>query len=144
MQTWRNLCLGGIDIKQIRLILFHANQCDRKKCTGLRLAKQSKVKLISRSSSIPSTALLLHPYSRKALSPLDRSIAEQRGLVALDCSWKKAEQIHDSLPRTNARALPYLIAANPINYGKPFALSTAEAFAATLWSTFSFFEQGAP
>jgi pre-rRNA-processing protein TSR3 len=51
----------------------------------------------------------------------------------LDCSWKKAEQIHDSLPRTNARALPYLIAANPINYGKPFALSTAEAFAATLY-----------
>jgi pre-rRNA-processing protein TSR3 len=76
---------------------------------------------------------LLHPYSQKALSPTDRSLAEQKGLVALDCSWKKAEQIHGNLPRTNARALPYLIAANPINYGKPFALSTAEAFAASLY-----------
>lgn len=52
-------------------------------------------------------------------------------LVALDCSWESADEARFSLPGDH-RALPYLVAANPVNFGKPFRLTTVEALAAGL------------
>jgi pre-rRNA-processing protein TSR3 len=61
-------------------------------------------------------------------------IARKHGLVALDCSWATAEHSFEFLhTKTTSRALPFLLAANPVNYGKPFQLSTLEAFAAALY-----------
>ncbi|MGB7543972.1 MAG: DUF367 domain-containing protein, partial [Methanothrix sp.] len=57
----------------------------------------------------------MSPFSEKALSPQDKGA---RGLAALDCSWAHAEE---AFSRTSfvSRALPFLVAANPVNYGKP-------------------------
>jgi len=70
--------------------------------------------------------------AQKALSREDQTLAQKQGVVALDCSWNKAEKIL-SYKRDTSRALPYLIAANPVNYGKPTKLSTTEAIAGALY-----------
>ncbi|HVG36825.1 MAG TPA: DUF367 domain-containing protein, partial [Thermoplasmata archaeon] len=52
------------------------------------------------------------------------------GLAIVDVSWKRGK--FPAVPQARARALPYLLAANPVNYGKPFVLSSVEALAAAL------------
>jgi pre-rRNA-processing protein TSR3 len=76
---------------------------------------------------------VLNPFSSQAFSPDDRLRLEKKGLVALDCSWLHVKQFFNISRRWTIRCLPYLIAANPVNYGKPTKLSTVEALAASLY-----------
>lgn len=112
----------------MQLLVYHANQCDPKKCSGKKLARFDLVRLTTHVNQL-RPFLVLSPFSEKALSPEDRGA---RGLAALDCSWAHAEEVFERL-RLNQRALPFLVAANPVNYGKPFKLSTVEALAAGLF-----------
>lgn len=116
-----------------RLLVYHAGQCDPKRCTGLKLKKFGLATLVQSESRIPSGAILLNPFSQRVLSKDDASHL-RRGIVALDCSWKKAEEVFAVIGgRIEGRALPLLIAANPINYGQIGKLSTAEALSASLY-----------
>lgn len=119
---------------RIQLHIYHADQCDRKRCTGRKLAKFNQAKIIKRLAQIPHDAIILNPMADKALSKEDADMAEIHGITVLDCSWEKAEELLYNLrKKRKSRALPYLVAANPTNFGKPFKLSTAEAFAAALF-----------
>ncbi len=114
------------------LHLFHANQCDPKKCTGKKLARFNLARLHKHPGTFPREALLLDPFAEQALSPADNA---KNGIVALDCSWEEVERIFPVIQKLSMkrRALPYLLAANAVNFGKPFKLSTVEAFAAALF-----------
>jgi len=115
-----------------RIFVYHERACDPFKCTALRLARLGKVRVVWRVSDVPRGCIVLNPVSSTALSPADREAAERRGIVAVDCSWKNLSRVFKCI-RGVHRALPFLVAANPINYGMPTKLSTAEAVAATLY-----------
>ena len=101
---------------------------DPEKCTARRLDRFDLAELHGSSRETPP-GVVLNPHAERALSPADRGASDR--LVALDCSWETAEREAFDLRGTH-RALPFLVAANPVNFGNPFELTTAEAFAAAL------------
>lgn len=117
----------------VKLFVYHLGQDDPKKCTALKLGRFGLVRLLHRVRDIPLGALILDPFSEGAFSPADRQRVEKRGLVAIDCSWVHAKDVFRLRMRGSPRCLPFLVAANPVNYGTPTKLSTAEALAAALY-----------
>jgi pre-rRNA-processing protein TSR3 len=115
----------------IKLFAFDARECDPKKCTSRKLARFRLLRLLPSTKSIPSGSILLTPETDKAFSMEDKKKALTRGIVVLDVSWRAA--IFPKIPGITERALPFLVAANPVNYGKPFKLSSVEALAAALY-----------
>lgn len=91
--------------------------------------------MVHRVRELPRGAVILDPFTPKAFSPADRERLKKRGLAALDCSWVHATEVFDLSAHGTFRCLPYLVAANPVNYGVPTKLSTVEALAAALYIT---------
>jgi pre-rRNA-processing protein TSR3 len=118
----------------LRLYAYDAGQCDPKKCTARKLHRFGLLTFVPRLHRLPGGTVLLTPDAGHSLSPADAARAERHGLSVLDLSWNVARRT-DRFPivtRAANRALPYLLAANPVNYGKAFVLSSAEALAAAL------------
>jgi pre-rRNA-processing protein TSR3 len=116
-----------------RITIYHAAQCDPKKCTGLRLKRRGLARIVTKTRFLPKRAIVLNPFSEIAFSPTDKQRVENFGLVALDCSWEHAQKVLSGHVKGTSRCLPILIAGNPVNYGKLTKLTTAEAIAAALY-----------
>ena len=113
----------------IPLYAYRDNSCDPRKCTVKKLEKAGFLKIFTKISQIPRNTLLLDPTAEQAFSPADRNI---RSITVLDCSWVVLDTGKVSSWRIR-RALPFLVAANPVNFGKPCMLSSIEALAAALF-----------
>lgn len=101
-------------------------QCDSKKCTGKKLSRLRMVTELRVTQGW--NGLILSPTGTRCVSPADRVIVEANGVCVVDCSWAMLDQVPFAKLRGNeTRLLPFLVAANPVNYGKPSCLSCAEA-----------------
>lgn len=126
----------GSQPRGIRLVEFLEDQCDPAKCTGRKLIRRGAAEGVTAVRQLPRGAVVLDPRCETAFSPADGAVARRRGIVALDCSWKHVEESYRERDLSDvgpARALPFLLAANPVHYGQPMQLSTLEAFTAALF-----------
>ena len=96
--------------------------------------KLIRLGIVKRVERPPATSIVLDPLSPHPLSKTDKGLLERYGVVVLDASWRKIRMILGKY-RGLRRRLPLLLAANPVNYGKPYLLSSAEALAASLLIT---------
>lgn len=115
-------------------MIYHEGNDDARKNTALKMKKKGLAELVRHVNEIPPGSILLDPFAEKALSPEDVPTVVTSSLAAFDCSWETAEaMLPRARKRLEPRALPYLVAANPVNFGKPTKLSTVEAVAAALY-----------
>jgi pre-rRNA-processing protein TSR3 len=114
----------------IPVLIYDKAQCDPKKCTSRRMMKFGLGKDVKLLSAIPAGSIVLSPFSEKALSPADIRYA-RRGLVVMDLTWAHIDEF-PKVKRCEERALPYLVASNPVNWGRPMQLNSAEAVMAAL------------
>lgn len=114
----------------IPVIIHDKCQCDPKKCTAKRMLKFGLGREAKTLSEIPSGSIVLSPFSQVALSPADISFAK-KGLVVMDLTWTNISDF-PKLRKVHERALPYLLASNPVNWGRPMELNSAEAVFASL------------
>ena len=120
--------------KKVTLYVLMMEECDPDKCTANKLVKFKLVRPIYRVRDVPSGCLVLNPLAYEDVSTEDRESALRRGILAVDCSWKNAEELFNRVKIKGIhRRLPRLIAVNPVNFGNPYILSTAEALAASLY-----------
>lgn len=112
----------------IPLFAYRDNTCDPKKCTVKKLERAGLLQIVTKLSTIPRNTLLLDPTAEQALSPADCHV---KSMTALDCSWEVLDTGAVRSWRIR-RALPFLVAANPVNFGRPCMLSSVEALAAAL------------
>ncbi len=117
----------------IRLYIFQAGEDDPKKSTGKKVVRFGFAREFRSIGRLPSGSILLNPFVEDVLWKGDRKTALLRGISAVDSSWNREERSYFRTRRHISRRLPVLLAANPINYGKPYRLSTAEAFAGALF-----------
>eukprot|EP00158_Paraphelidium_tribonemae_P005903 Partr_v1_DN27581_c0_g1_i1_m30717 putative pre-rRNA processing protein involved in ribosome biogenesis (By similarity) len=123
---------NNIGIPTISLGMWDFGQCDPRRCSGKKLERHNLLKVLRVGTR--SRGIVLSPNATRVISRADLSIMQSGGLAVIDCSWACIDKIPFSKlsSAANERLLPYLVAANPVNYGKPFKLNCVEALAACL------------
>lgn len=103
--------------------------CDAKRCSGKRLMRLGMMRELHVGQKFPG--VVVSPKAKRIISKEDKDLLEQYGAAVVEASWKRIDEVpFGRIGGKCERLLPYLVAANPTNYGKPWRLNCVEALAA--------------
>jgi len=106
--------------------------CDPKRCSGKKLMRLRLMRELHLGQRF--NGVIITPNGKQTLSPADAPLLDQFGAAVVECSWARTAEVQWSKVGGKCeRLLPYLVAANTVNFGKPWRLNCAEALAATFY-----------
>ncbi|KAH7344508.1 hypothetical protein B0J17DRAFT_635686 [Rhizoctonia solani] len=104
----------------VPVAMWDFDHCDPKRCSGKKLARLGLI-----------SDLRVGQRFRGIVPKGDFTCA---GVAVVECSWARLDDVPFAKLRSpNERLLPYLVATNPVNYGRPWRLNCVEALAAAFY-----------
>ncbi|PFH49420.1 hypothetical protein AMATHDRAFT_76211 [Amanita thiersii Skay4041] len=119
---------------EVPVAMWDFDHCDPRRCSGKKLARLKLIKELRVGTRF--RGVVVSPKATQVISPADRDLVSRGGLAVVECSWARLDDVPFSkIASPHERLLPYLLATNPTNYGKPWKLNCVEALAAAFYIT---------
>ena len=117
---------------EFKAACWDLGHCDPKRCSGKKLIRQHMMRELHLGQRF--NGVIITPNGKQVVSPADRETMNAYGAAVVECSWARTQEVQWSKVGGKCeRLLPYLVAANTVNYGKPWRLNCAEALAAAFF-----------
>jgi pre-rRNA-processing protein TSR3 len=117
---------------EFKAACWDLGHCDAKRCSGKRLMRLGMMRELHVGQKF--AGVVVSPKGKKIVSREDKELLDQYGAAVVEASWKRIDEVpFGRIGGKCERLLPYLVAANPTNYGKPWRLNCVEALAACFY-----------